>query len=122
MKAFLDGHALDVHCFKKKMTMVTNSEVVMKEDSLVNLVTRLWTEINSSSILKCKLSKFIKLVKIACVLVLRFVKDECYFSTMSFIKNKLKNCLTCHLDLCICFYAQQFYNIENFHFEEAMIQ
>jgi len=40
VKAFLDGHALDMHFKKKKMTMVANSEVVMKEDSLVNLVTR----------------------------------------------------------------------------------
>jgi hypothetical protein len=87
VKAFLDGHALNVRCSFLKMTMVANSEVVMKEDFLVNLVVRLWTKINSSSIFKCKFSKFLKLVKIACVQVLRSVKDEHCFSALAFIKK-----------------------------------
>jgi hypothetical protein len=30
-------------------------------------------------------------------------------------KHKWRNHLTCHLNVCIHFYAQQFYTIENFH-------
>jgi len=82
----------------------------------------IWTKINSSSIFKCKLSKFIKLVKIACVQIFRFVKDECCFLAMTFMKNKLRYCLTCHLDMWTCFYAQQFYSNENFHYEEAVMR
>jgi hypothetical protein len=33
----------------------------------------------------------------------------------------LKNCLTCHLDLCKKNYTQFFYTIENFFLEEAII-
>jgi hypothetical protein len=120
-KALLDGHALDVQCFFKKMTMVANSEIVMKEESFVNLVIQLWTKINSFSIFKCKLSKCIKLAEIACVQVLGSVENECCFLVVAFMKNKLRNRLTCHLDLCTCFYTQQFYNIENFPYEEAMM-
>jgi hypothetical protein len=39
VKALLDGHVLDVHCFFCKMTIVTNSETVMKGDCLMNHVT-----------------------------------------------------------------------------------
>jgi hypothetical protein len=39
MKAFLDGHVLDVQCSFYKMTMIVNNEAIMKEDFLVNLVT-----------------------------------------------------------------------------------
>jgi len=120
VKALLDGHALHLQCSFFKMTMVANSEAVMKEESLVNSVTRLWTKINSSSILKHKLSKFIKLVEITCVEVLGSIESEHCFSVVAFMKNKLRNCLTCHLALCTCFYAQQFYNIEDFPYEEAM--
>jgi hypothetical protein len=31
----------------------------------------------------------------------------------AFSKSKLKNCFTCHLNLCIQFYAECFYMIEN---------
>ncbi len=101
--------------------MVANNEAIMKEESLVNLVIRLWTKINSSSILKHKLSKFIKLVEIACVQVLRSVENERCFLVVAFMKNKLRNRWTCHLDLCTCFYTQQFYNIGNFPYEDAMM-
>jgi hypothetical protein len=96
VKVLLDGHALDVQCFLFKMTMVVNSEAVMKEESFVNPIIQLWTKINSSSILKCKLSKFIKLAEIACVQVLRFVENEHCFLVVAIMKNKLRNCLTCH--------------------------
>jgi hypothetical protein len=66
---------------------------------------------NSSSILKHKFLEFIKLIEIACVQVLRTVEDERCILAIAFMKNKLRNCLTCHLDLCIHFYAQIFYNL-----------
>ncbi len=122
MKALLDGHVLDVQCVFFKMTMVANSEAIMKEDFIVNLVTWLWTKISSSSIFKHKLREFIKLVEIAYVQVFGSMENEHCFSIMAFMKNKLKNRLTCHLDLCTSFYAQQFYNIENFPYEKVMIQ
>jgi hypothetical protein len=93
------------------MIMVTNSELIMKGDSLMNHVTQLWTKINLSSILKHKFLEFIKLIEIACVQILGTMEDEHCFSTMAFMKNKSRNHLTCHLDLCTRFYAQKFYNL-----------
>jgi hypothetical protein len=69
---------------------------------------------------KIKLLEFIKLVKITSVHVLGSVKDEWCFSAMAFIKNKLRNHLSCHLDLCTWFYVQQIYKLEDFPFEEAI--
>jgi hypothetical protein len=39
---------------------------------------------------------------------------------MAFMKNKFRNHLTGHLDLCTWFFAQQFYMIGNFPFEDAI--
>jgi hypothetical protein len=102
------------------MTMAINNEQIMREKSLVNLVMRLWTKISFFLILKHKLSKFMKLVEIVCVQVLGFVEDERCFFVMAFMKNKLRNWLTCHMDLCIRFFAQQFYTIGNFPFEDSI--
>jgi hypothetical protein len=82
------------------MTMVANSELVLKEVLDKNPVIRFWAKITYSPIFKIKLLEFIKLAKIRCVHVLGFVKDEWCFSAMAFIKNKLRNHLLCHLDLC----------------------
>jgi hypothetical protein len=100
--------------------MDVNNETIMKEDYFANPIPWLWVKISFSSILKQTLSKFIKLAKIACVQVLRFVEDEHCFSIMAYMKNKLKNHLTFHLDFYIHFFTQQFYNIENFPFEKVM--
>ncbi len=52
--------------------------------------------------------------------ILGSIQDERCFLAMAFIKNKLKNCLLCHLDLCTQFYVQQFYKLEDFLFEKAI--
>jgi hypothetical protein len=88
--------------------MATNNESMLKEVSNKNLVTRLWAKITSSHILNIKFFKFIKLVEIACVQVLGSIKDEQCFLVVAFIKNKLRNCFLCHLDLFTQFYVQWF--------------
>jgi hypothetical protein len=55
--------------------------------------------------------EFIKLIEIACVRIVGTMEDEHYFLAMAFMKNKSRNYLTCHLDLCTHFYAQKFYNL-----------
>jgi uncharacterized protein VirK/YbjX len=69
------------------MTMTTNSEGIMKENSLVNFITRLWAKFNSFAIFKHYFSKFKKLVDITCVQVLGSMDDEGCFSITTFIKN-----------------------------------
>jgi hypothetical protein len=48
------------------------------------------------------------------------MEDERTFSTLSFMKSKLKNRLISHLDLVICMFSQHFYTLENFPYDVAI--
>jgi len=49
------------------------------------------------------------------VMVLGNVEDERCFSTLSFVKSKLRNKLTTHLDLVVCMYVEFFLLLKPFH-------
>jgi len=48
-----------------------------------------------------KIPKYIKLAELVVVQVIGYVENECFFSTLTFIKTKLWNWLTMHLELVI---------------------
>jgi hypothetical protein len=48
------------------------------------------------------------------------VEDEHYFCTLAFMKSKLHIKLTTHLPLFLCMFAQHFYIIQNFLYEECI--
>jgi hypothetical protein len=50
------------------------------------------------------------------VVVLGSVEDEWMFSNLAFVKSKLWNWLTSHLDLIVHMYAQEFHSLETFPF------
>jgi hypothetical protein len=55
-------------------------------------------EKNSSNVLLCvRLSKFMKVGKLVVVQIMIFVEDENTFSTLTFMKIRLWNCLCEHL-------------------------
>jgi hypothetical protein len=58
------------------MMMVINNESFLSKGFYVNLVAKLWLMINSSTIFKHKLLKFIKLAKITFVQLLGSMEDE----------------------------------------------
>jgi hypothetical protein len=62
-------------------------------------------KVGTGGILKEKLSKFLKLVEISIVITLGLVKGKWTFSTLTYIKNKLRNYLIVHLDMVIRMYA-----------------
>jgi hypothetical protein len=106
MRRLLLAHNLDLQCSHFKMTMIHNSKVVMRDqENSLNPITRLWHKLTTSPILNHKLSKYMKLTKIAIVQVLGFVENENMFNTFNFMKNQLRNQLSVHLDLCIQFYS-----------------
>jgi len=70
-------------------------------------------KIISPSILEHKFLEFIKLVETTCEQVFEIMEDGCSFLVVAIMKNKLKNYLIYHLDMCIHFYVQIFYIIEN---------
>jgi len=85
--------------------MSHNVEPIMVKSFDNNFVSRLWMKIISFPILICKLSEYKKLVEIAMVRVLGFVEDERTFSNLTFMKNRLRNRLTTHLDVCVCMFS-----------------
>ncbi len=64
---------------------------------------------NSFHILENKISKYIKLDKL--VQVISFVENECCFFTLTFMKIKLWNQLTKHLELVIRLFNEKFFTL-----------
>ena len=91
----------------------------MEEDLPTNPMTRLWHHIEANSVLQHKLSKYMKITELAVVTILGSVEDKRTFSTLSFMKNKLRNCLSTHLPLLVGIHAQQFYGLTDFPYDAA---
>jgi hypothetical protein len=60
------------------------------------------------------------LVELSIAMILGSLKNECCFSTLSFLKSKLRNQLTKHLDLVVKTFAQDHYTLDSFPFGDAM--
>ena len=66
-----------------------------------------------------RVSEWIKLAELAMVMVGGSVEDERLFSTMDFVKNKLRNRLSDHLEVSVRMKAQHVFDIETFPYGEA---
>lgn len=71
---------------------------------------------------KIKFLKYFKLVEFAIVVVLGNVENECTFSTIIFMKSKLRNHLTTNLDLVVSMYVQCVFILQTFPFHIANTQ
>jgi hypothetical protein len=56
-----------------------------------NLVTKLWCQLATNSLLIVHLSEFMKLVELAIVQIIGNIEDERIFSTFTFMKSKFWN-------------------------------
>jgi hypothetical protein len=81
-----------------------------------NPITCLWERLRSNVTLNHRLSKWFKIAKLCMVIVLGNLEDESTFSNLTFIKTKLQNCLTTHLDLIVWMYVHKFYDLKSFSF------
>ncbi len=59
------------------------------------------------------------MAKIAMVHVLGFVEDEGCFNFVAFLKNKVRNKLNNHFQLIVSMYAQKFFTLHNFPYEDT---
>jgi hypothetical protein len=66
--------------------------------------------------------EFSKLIKLAIIMVLGSVEDETTFSTFTFMKLKLRNQLTTHLNLVVRMYAQDFFTLQSFPLYTAITE
>jgi hypothetical protein len=101
--------------------MSHNAKAMMQESKDVNLVTHMWLKIQSSTLLVHKLSEYMKVVEIAMVMVLCSMEDEWTFNNLTFMKSKLCNRLTTHLDLCVHMSTQNVYIITNFPYDATIV-
>jgi len=74
-----------------KLTMKSHAKAAMEEPMEQNPLTKVWVCIGQNTLMVNRLSKFIKLADIAICVVLGSVANECTFSTLSFMKLKLRN-------------------------------
>jgi len=92
-------------------SMTNNIKLEMQKPFDVNPVIKLWKTFTSFWILKNKILEFIKLVELAIVKVFGSIEDEHYFFMLTFMKKKLWNRLTMHLELVICMFKQKFFTL-----------
>jgi hypothetical protein len=97
-----------------KTTMMGNCHVAMVHPLEVNPLIAIWSTINNNAMLTHNISEYLKAVKIASIQVLGLVEDERTFSTLSFIRNHLRNRLTMNLETCVVMYAHHFFIISSF--------
>jgi hypothetical protein len=88
--------------------MSHNVEGIMDEHSSLNPISKLQKKINYFTILNEKLNEYMKLVEIYDGLkVFKHVEDERTCNNLSFMKNKLWNQLTIHLNLFISIFPMR---------------
>jgi hypothetical protein len=115
----LSPTTLDMQTALFKLTMKENAASMLKKPYTVNPVTRMWLSIDGNSYLRHSLSEFMKVAELGITMVLGSVQDERTFSTMSFLKTKVRNRLTTHLPLVVSMKCQNFYTIQNFPYDVA---
>jgi hypothetical protein len=116
----LDIRSLELQSSFFKITMMSNAQAAMSHSTNENPMSRLWRKLSSNGLMSAKLSEFMKVAEIAHVQVLGSVEDERTFSSLSFLKNKLRNRLTTHLDLVVRMFSHNFYTLNTFPYQVAI--
>jgi hypothetical protein len=94
--------------------MLANFVATMNLPLNCNPCFRMWALLTINQIICSKLSEWLKLVELSMAMVLGSMEGERCFFNLSFMKSKLRNQLTTHLDLMVRMYAQSFYTMETF--------
>jgi hypothetical protein len=100
--------------------MKSHAKATMEEPRNRNPVTKLWKKIGSNALMLNWLSKVFKVAEIAVTAVLGSVEDERTFSTLGFMKSKLRNQLGGHLNICVKLCSQPFFTQGNFPYADAI--
>jgi hypothetical protein len=69
----------------------------------------LWEKLKSNAILNQCFYGWFNLVKLCIVMALGNLQDKHTSSNLAFVKSKIQDCLTIHLDLVVWMYVQNFY-------------
>ena len=81
----------------------------------------IWQSLSINALLFSKSFEFHELAEMVVVQIMGSVEDERVFSTLSFMKMKLRNKLTDHVDLTVCMFCQNHWQLDNLMFGNAFI-
>jgi hypothetical protein len=116
----LDCYNLELQQPLFKLSMASNSLALLEPPFNVNPVSRLWRMLDANIALAGQFPEYIKLAQIALVHVLGSVEDERCFSSLTFLKDKLRNRLASdHLSVIMGMYGQQVFTLENFPYDDC---
>ncbi len=101
--------------------MMSSAQRAMDQPMDVNSVSKLWNKLFRNALLCAQLSKFMNIAKLVVVQIMGSVEDEKTFSTLTFMKTKLQNQLCEHLNLVVCMFAQPFYMIHTFPYDDVIM-
>lgn len=116
----IDGKLLHLQMSLFKLTMTSHSQAAMQEPRDQNPLTKLWVRLGQNALMVNRLSEFFKLAEIAITAVLGSVADERTFSTLNFMKSKVRNRLEGHVDTCVKMFSQNFFTLQTFPITKAV--
>jgi hypothetical protein len=116
----LDSFQLELQQPLFKLSMRNNSMAVCEPPYFFNPLTKLWHMLDANSALAAQFPEYIKLAQIAMVYVLGSVEDERFFSSLTFLKDKLRNRLSAdHLGIVVGMHGQNVFSLENFPYDDC---
>ena len=120
MDPLVDGELLMLQMSFFKLTMKSHAHAAMEEPKDENPLTKVWVRIGKNALMLSHLLEYIKVAEIVVAAVLGSVEDERTFSTLSFMKSKLRNRLGGHMDTCVNLFSQSFFTLETFPVTKAI--
>ena len=75
--------------------------------------------LDDNSVLVQNFSEFIKLAEIVVVHVIGSVEDERLFSSLKFLKSKLRSSLMKNLEVIVGMFSQRIYTLDNFPYQKV---
>jgi hypothetical protein len=102
-----------------KTCMKSNCRTAMLPPFDANPLTKVWRVLDSNNSLTQNFSEFLKLAEMAVVHVLGSVEDERTFSSVGFLKSKVRNNLEEHIQVVVGMYSQRIFTLESFPYEKV---
>jgi hypothetical protein len=118
--AVLDCFQLEVQQPLFKLAILSNAQAAMESLDTLNPLTRLWQMLDANTALAKSFSEYVKLAQIAMIHVLGSVDDERCFSSLNFLKDKLRNRLDeSHLLVVVGMHGQNVFSLKDFPYEKC---
>jgi hypothetical protein len=92
------------------MTMKTHAHKKTKKLRDENPITKLQCQLAINNLLVVHIFEYMKLTNLIIIQVVGSVKDERTLSTLAFMKSKLWNQLTRHLNIVVCMFKSSFFH------------